>query len=130
MFLRLIRLVLQLVISGVLFLPIMHQKDDESILFNGFEAMIKGDYLIIGNIVMALAMLGIIIHLMGIIYELISKTHQKFESEINMVVNITLILGVIWVTFLGTFLELFGYLVLSLLIASTYLRYLQQKQKE
>jgi hypothetical protein len=129
MFLRLIRLVLQLVISGVLFLPIMHQKDDESILFNGFEAMIKGDYLIIGNIVMALAMLGIIIHLMGIIYELISKTHQKFEAEINMVVNITLILGVIWVTFLGTFLELFGYLVLSLLIASTYLRYLQQKQE-
>jgi hypothetical protein len=49
---------------------------------------------------------------------------------INMVVNITLILGVIWVTFLGTFLELFGYLVLSLLIASTYLRYLQQKQEE
>ncbi|HPG42985.1 MAG TPA: hypothetical protein PLJ98_04160, partial [Acholeplasmataceae bacterium] len=66
----------------------------------------------------------------GIIYELISKTHQKFEAEINMVVNITLILGVIWVTFLGTFLELFGYLVLSLLIASTYLRYLQQKQEE
>ena len=129
MFLRLIRLVLQLVISGVLFLPIMHQKDDESILFNGFEAMIKGDYLIIGNIVMALAMLGIIIHLMGIIYELISKKHQKFEGMINMVVNITLILGVIWVTFLGTFLELFGYLVLSLLIASTYLRYLQQKQE-
>ena len=130
MFLRLIRLVLQLVISGVLFLPIMHQKDDESILFNDFEAMIKGDYLIIGNIVMALAMLGIIIHLMGIIYELISKKHQKFEGTINMVVNITLILGVIWVTFLGTFLELFGYLVLSLLIASTYLRYLQQKQEE
>ena len=130
MFLRLIRLVLQLVISGVLFLPIMHQKDDESILFNGFEAMIKGDYLIIGNIVMALAMLGIIIHLMGIIYELISKKHQKFEGTINMVVNITLILGVIWVTFLGTFLELLGYLVLSLLIASTYLRYLQQKQEE
>jgi hypothetical protein len=130
MFLRLIRLVLQLVISGVLFLPIMHQKDDESILFNGFEAIIKGDYLIIGNIVMALVMLGIIIHLMGIIYELISKKHQKFEGTINMVVNITLILGVIWVTFLGTFLELFGYLVLSLLIASTYLRYLQQKQEE
>ena len=130
MFLRLIRLVLQLVISGVLFLPIMHQKDDESILFNGFEAMIKGGYLIIGNIVMALAMLGIIIHLMEIIYELISKKHQKLEDVINMVVNITLILGVIWVTFLGTFLELFGYLVLSLLIASTYLRYLQQKQEE
>jgi len=108
----------------------MHQKDDESILFNGFEAMIKGDYLIIGNIVMALAILGIIIHLMGIIYELISKKHQKFEGMINIVVNITLILGVIWVTFLGTFLELFGYLVLSLLIASTYLRYLQQKQEE
>jgi len=130
MFSSLIRLVLQLVISGVLFLPIMHQKDDESILFNGFEAMIKGDYLIIGNIVMALAILGIIIHLMGIIYELISKKHQKFEGMINIVVNITLILGVIWVTFLGTFLELFGYLVLSLLIASTYLRYLQQKQEE
>jgi uncharacterized membrane protein YoaK (UPF0700 family) len=67
---------------------------------------------------------------MGIIYELISKKHQKFEGTINMVVNITLILGVIWVTFLGTFLELLGYLVLSLLIASTYLRYLQQKQEE
>jgi uncharacterized membrane protein YoaK (UPF0700 family) len=79
---------------------------------------------------MALAMLGIIIHLISIIYELISKQHQKLEGMINMVVNITLILGVIWVTFLGTFLELFGYLVLSLLIASTYLRYLQQKQEE
>lgn len=109
----------------------MHQKDEVTIMFNGFEAIIQGDYLIIGNIVIALVILGSLFHLVVLVFELLShKLSKTYESLTNIVVNITVILSFVMVTFLGTFLELIGYIILVLLIVSTYLRYLSQKIQE
>lgn len=109
----------------------MHQKDDVTQMFNGFEAIINGNYLIIGNIVIAFVMLGTLFHWVVLMFELVLKDKAKeYEATTNMIVNMTVILGLVIVTFLGTFLELYGYLILVLLIVSTYLRYLSQKVNE
>lgn len=129
--LHVVRFIIQAVLITLFFFPIMHQKDELTLMFNGFEAVVQGDYLIIGNIVIALVMLGSIYHLIVLGFELVSQVQsKKLETSTNMVINITVILGFVLVTFLGTFLELFGYLILVLLIVSTYLRYLSQKIKE
>lgn len=129
--LHVVRLIIQAGLISLFFFPIMHQKDELTVMFNGFEAVMQGDYLIIGNIVIALVMLGSIYHLIVLGFELVSQVQsKKLETSTNMVINITVILGFVLVTFLGTFLELFGYLILVLLIVSTYLRYLSQNIKE
>lgn len=129
--LNILRFFIQSFLIVLFFFPIIHQKDDITIMFNGFEAVIQGDYLIIGNIVIALVILGSIFHLVVLAFELLSKDQsKKYEISTNIVVNITVILSFVMVTFLGTFLELMGYIILVLLIISTYLRYLSQKIQE
>ena len=126
-----LRIFIQIILITLFFFPMMHQKDEVTIMFNGFEAIVKGDYMIIGNIVIALVMLGSLFHLIVLVFELLShKLSKTYESLTNIVVNVTVILSFVMVTFLGTFLELIGYIILVLLIVSTYLRYLSQKIKE
>jgi succinate dehydrogenase/fumarate reductase cytochrome b subunit len=109
----------------------MHQKDQDFLFFTGFEAFIQGDYLIIGNIVIALVILGTMIHLLSILYEIFDfKTYKKMESTVNIIVNITVFFSLIIITFLGTFLIALGYVMIGLLVLSTYLRYLEQKKNE
>ena len=128
---KILRLVVQVLLSGIFFFPLMHQKNQESILLNGFEAILQGDYLVIGNIVLACVILGVILHLLSILYEMINfKSYQRIEGTINIIVNITVFLSLIIITFLGTFLLVFGYIMVGLMILSTYLRYLEQKKNE
>lgn len=109
----------------------MHQKGDETLILTGIEAIIKGDYLIIGNIVIALIFLGVIIHFAGIVMEFTSKKRANAWLEgMNIMVNITTILSLLMVTFLGTFLAWLGYIYIGLLILSTYFRYVDQKKSE
>jgi succinate dehydrogenase/fumarate reductase cytochrome b subunit len=109
----------------------MHQKGDETLILTGIEAITKGDYLIIGNIVIALIFLGVIIHFVGIVMEFFSKKRAIAWLEgMNIMVNITTILSLLMVTFLGTFLAWLGYIYIGLLILSTYLRYVDQKKSE
>ena len=128
---KILRLVVQVLLGGIFFFPLMHQKNQESILLNGFEAILQGDYLVIGNIVLACVILGVILHLLSILYEMINfKSYQRIEGTINIIVNITVFLSLIIITFLGTFLLVFGYIMVGLMILSTYLRYLEQKKNE
>ncbi len=128
---KVLRLLVQILLVGIFFFPMMHQKDQEDILFNGFEAILQGDYLVIGNIVIACVLLGVILHLLSTVYEMIDfKSYQKMEGTVNIIVNITVFLSLIIITFLGTFLLVFGYIMVGLMILSTYLRYLEQKKNE
>lgn len=128
---KVLRLFVQILLVGIFFFPIMHQKDQDFLFFTGFEAFIQGDYLIIGNIVIALVILGTMIHLLSILYEFIKyKAYQKMENTVNFIVNITVFLSLFIITFLGTFLIALGYVMIGLLVLSTYLRYLEQKKKE
>lgn len=128
---KILRLVVQVLLSGIFFFPLMHQKNEDSLQLNGFEAILQGDYLVIGNIVLACVILGVILHLLSILYEMINfKSYQRIEGTINIIVNITVFLSLIIITFLGTFLLVFGYIMVGLMILSTYLRYLEQKKNE
>ncbi|HAX02259.1 MAG: hypothetical protein A2Y45_03040 [Tenericutes bacterium GWC2_34_14] len=126
-----LRLIIQVGLIITFFFPMMHQKDVEEVVFTGFDAITQGDYLIIGNIVIGLIFLGVIIHFVGIMVEMIQKKPTiKWIEGINMIVNITAILSLVMFTFLGTFLEFLGFVYVSLLILSTYLRYVDQKNLE
>ena len=128
---KFLRLLIQIALITFMFLPLMHQKGDETLILTGIEAIIKGDYLIIGNIVIALIFLGVIIHFVGIVMEFTSKKRaDAWLEEMNIMVNITTILSFLMVTFLGTFLAWLGYIYIGLLILSTYLRYVDQKKSE
>jgi len=128
---KFLRLLIQIALITFIFLPLMHQKGDETLILTGIEAIIKGDYLIIGNIVIALIFLGVIIHFVGIVMEFTSKKRaDAWLEEMNIMVNITTILSLLMVTFLGTFLAWLGYIYIGLLILSTYLRYVDQKKSE
>lgn len=129
--LKVLRLIVQITLSALFFLPMMHQRNLEEVTFTGFQAVIEGDYFVIGNIVIALVILGILIHLGFIVYEMVRfENYKKIESKVNILVNLTVFFSLIIITFLGTFLELFGYMVVALIILSTYLRYLEQKKNE
>lgn len=126
-----LRLIIQLILFGLFFLPVMHQRELEDTLFSGFQAVLKGDYFVFGNIVIALVILGIAVHLGFILYEIFSfENYKKIEPKVNIIVNLTVFFSLIIITFLGTFLELTGYFVIALIILSTYLRYLEQKKNE
>jgi len=128
---KFLRLLIQIALITFIFFPLMHQKGDETLILTGIEAIIKGDYLIIGNIVIALIFLGVIIHFVGIVMEFASKKRADAWLEgMNIMVNITTILSLLMVTFLGTFLAWLGYIYIGLLILSTYLRYVDQKKSE
>ena len=129
--LKALRLIVQIALSALFFLPMMHQRNLDEISLTGFQAVIQGDYFVIGNIVIALVILGIFIHLGFIVYEMLRfENYKKIESKVNILVNLTVFFSLIIITFLGTFLELFGYMVVALIILSTYLRYLEQKKNE
>ena len=129
--LKVLRLIVQIALSVLFFLPMMHQRNLDEISLTGFQAVIQGDYFVIGNIVIALVILGIFIHLGFIVYEMVRfENYKKIESKVNILVNLTVFFSLIIITFLGTFLELFGYMVVALIILSTYLRYLEQKKNE
>ena len=129
--LKALRLIVQIALSLLFFLPMMHQRNLDEISLTGFQAVIQGDYFVIGNIVIALVILGILIHLGFIVYEMLRfENYKKIESKVNILVNLTVFFSLIIITFLGTFLELFGYMVVVLIILSTYLRYLEQKKNE
>ena len=129
--LKALRLIVQIALSLLFFLPMMHQRNLDEISLTGFQAVIQGDYFVIGNIVIALVILGILIHLGFIVYEMVRfENYKKIESKVNILVNLTVFFSLIIITFLGTFLELFGYMVVALIILSTYLRYLEQKKNE
>ena len=129
--LKFLRLLIQLALVISFFFPLMHQKDDEMTLFNGIEAILQGDYLILGNLVIGLIFIGVILHLVGLTFELIQKKpSERWVEMINIIVSLTAILSLLMVTFLGTFLIWLGYIYITLLILSTYLRYVDQKKNE
>lgn len=113
---------------GIFFFPIMHQRENITLKLNGFEAIISGSYFVIGNIVLALIIILHMVHTVWTLLELIIKDKlSKFVNQMNIVVNITVILSLVMVTFLGTFLEPLGFIFIALSILTTYLRYVEQK---
>lgn len=131
MILKGLRLFVQTILTALFFFPIIYQEvGSEKIEINAITAILQGDYLIIGNIVIALVLIGVILHEVSLIIGLFNHPFEtKIESTMNIIVNLTVIFGLVMTTFLGTFLTWLGYGLIACLILSTYLRYAEQKTK-
>jgi hypothetical protein len=117
-------IVLQLVAVILFFLPMMsYQIADEKVIISGLEAIITNEYFIFGNILLLVIFLSSILILIGLIYETIHQS-KKYDDLMTTITNIKLFAGLITVTFLGTYLEWIGLVLIALLVLNTYLNYI------
>ncbi len=90
----------------------------------GFEALIKNEYFIIGNIFIWTILLGSIYHLLVQVFIFIKpKLHEKLDVSKTAMISIQLFFGLFIVTFLGRYLELLGIIMIGLIVFGAYLRY-------
>jgi hypothetical protein len=117
-------IVLQLLAVILFFLPMMSYKvADEKVIISGLEAIITNEYFIFGNILLLVIFLSSILILIGLIYESIHH-NKKYDDLMTTITNIKLFAGLITVTFLGTYLEWIGLVLIALLVLNTYLNYI------
>jgi len=90
----------------------------------GFEALIKNEYFIIGNIFIWTILIGSIYHFIVQVFLFIKpKLQDKLDNSITAIVSIQLFFGLFIVTFLGRYLEILGIIVIGLIVLGAYLRY-------
>jgi hypothetical protein len=113
-----------IVILGILtcfFLP-MFDVEEESL--TGIQAIYSGDILLLGNIILGIVFITTVLHLVFMIVESfkIGQT-ESVESTTNIIVNLSLIAGLIMITFLGWYTNIIAIISVILMIASAYIRY-------
>jgi len=117
-------ILLQLSIVILFFLPMMSYKVlNEKVVISGIEAIFTNEYFIFGNILLAIIFVSSILILIGLIYETIYK-NKKYDDLMTIITNIKLFAGLITVTFLGTYIEWIGLVMIALLVLNTYLNYM------
>lgn len=90
----------------------------------GFEALIKNEYFIVGNIFIWTILLGSIYHLVVQVFLFIKpKLMEKLEPSLVAVIIIQLFFGLFVVTFLGKYLELLGIIMVGLIVFTAYLKH-------
>jgi hypothetical protein len=96
----------------------------EELSLTGIEAIFSSDILLLGNIILGIVFLTTILHLIFMIIGLfkIGQT-ESFESTTNIVVNLSLIAGLIMITFLGWYTNITAIICVILMIGSAYIRY-------
>jgi hypothetical protein len=115
---------LQLSIVILFFLPMMSYKVlNEKVVISGIEAIFTNEYFIFGNILLAIIFVSSILILIGLIYETMYK-NKKYDDLMTIITNIKLFAGLITVTFLGTYIEWIGLVMIALLVLNTYLNYM------
>ncbi len=94
----------------------------------GFRALFINEYFIIGNILMALILLSavgmVLIFFRGLVHQ---DDEQKYDHKMTILSNIQLFSGMIFATFLGTFLAFSGYILIALIVLSAYTNYITNK---
>ena len=116
---------LQLLLIISFFFNIMnYHVGDVEIPITGFEAIFKNEYFIIGNIFLVIILLVSILHLIAEIIA-VSKPllYTKLETSLMILINLQLLTGMLIATFLGTYLEILGILMIGLIVASAYLKH-------
>lgn len=115
---------IQIIIVILFFLPMMNYRiQDDKVVISGIEAIFTNEYFIIGNILLAIIFVSSVFILLGLIYEAIKKD-KKYDDILTTITNIKLFSGLITVTFLGTYLEWIGLVLIALLVLNTYLNYI------
>ncbi len=103
--------------------------DDESsqvikVPISGFEAITSGHFFTIGSVVVAILLAGALYHFVVQAISLFSQTMaEKMAPSIIVVTNIQIIAGLLTVTLLGTFLEIFGFVIVGLIVLGAIIKY-------
>jgi hypothetical protein len=107
-------------------LKIGSEIDSEPVM--GYRALFINEYFIIGNILMALILIAaigmVLIFIRGLVHQ---DDDQKYDQKMTILSNIQLFSGMIFATFLGTFLAFFGYILIALIVLSAYTNYITNK---
>lgn len=119
----------QLLIIGAFFFELFHVTiHGVEKKVTGFDAIISPGFYVIGNILIASILLISLVHFALMVYGIIGQAFSdRLKAFIVGLVNIELIIAIIVVTFLGTFLEVSGMLMIGLIVLSTFLKYKQDK---
>ncbi len=116
---------LQILLIISFFFKIMNvHVGDVEIPITGFEAIMKNEYFIIGNLFLVIILLVSAFHLIAEIIAVINPNqYKKLETTLMILINLQLFTGMLVATFLGTYLEILGILMIGLIVASAYLKH-------
>jgi hypothetical protein len=113
-----------LVIVSFFFKIFNYHVGSDVIPITGFEAIFKNEYFVIGNIFMVIILLVSLFHLIAEIIAVINMgTYKKLETTLMIMINIQLFTGMLVATFLGTYLEILGILMIGLVVASAFIKH-------
>ncbi|MFH0767173.1 MAG: hypothetical protein ABH890_00700 [Bacillota bacterium] len=122
---RFVQIGIQLLIIASFFLKIFNYHVGEDVIpITGFEALIKNKYFIIGNIVIAFILFASIYHLITQIFVILKNPiYQKLDQILTIVITLQLLFGMIVVTFLGTYLEVLGIIIIGLTVLGVMIKH-------
>lgn len=90
----------------------------------GYQALFINQYYIIGNVLLGFILLAAILMVFLFVKIIISnEVTEKQDQMMTILSNIQLFSGMIFATFLGTFLAFGGYIVIALIVISAYVNY-------
>ena len=113
-----------IIVIGILVCFFLPMFEVEELSLTGVQAIFSSEILLFGNIILSIVLLTTICHLIFMIINIfkIGQT-EALESTTNIVVNISLIAGLLMVTFLGWYTNIVAIICVILMIASAYVRY-------
>jgi hypothetical protein len=117
-----------LIIISYFFDILKDGRGDDAIPVMGYEALFLNAYYIIGNVLMGLILLsavGMVFLFLRIIIQ--NEVTEKQDQFMTIFSNVQLFSGMIFATFLGTFLAFGGYIVIALIVISAYVNYIMSK---
>ena len=113
---------LQLILIGGIitcfFLPMFNV---DSLKLTGIEAIFSKDILLFGNIILGFILLTTIAHLIYMVISLFKQNvSENFLNASTIIVNLSLIAGLLMITFLGWYTNIIAIVCVVLMIASAY----------
>ncbi len=118
---RLTLLLLDLVIFVHFFLPIFHLSKI-NVTLTGFQGLLNPNLLVLGNITLWVLLLALGVQILFRVLGWI-RNETKWNDVTIMTTNLMLISGLVVVTFLGTYLNWIGIIMIGLIVLGTYLNH-------
>jgi len=94
----------------------------EDMKITGIEAMYSSDIMLFGNIIMIVIVATTFMHLGYMIYQVFPSA-KSYDEVMNGVVSLSLLFGLLMITFLGLISNVIAWLCVLLMVASALIRY-------
>lgn len=94
----------------------------DDVKITGIEAMYSSDIMLFGNIIMIVIITTTLIHLGYMIYQIFPSA-KNYDEIINGVVSLSLLFGLLMITFLGLISNVIAWLCVLLMVISALVRY-------